>query len=90
MAKVDAKLDVIQLSVDALMVELADTKHSEVAEVKVKIRAERAKLVPYANLKAGIASSTSRANYFPAEMAVGDAKQAQCTDKFITFVESQL
>lgn len=90
MAKVNAKMDSIQNTIDSLMRELAETKVSEAYLVKDKIRAERAKLVPFANLRAAIASPNSRANHFPQHMEAGEAKTACCSDKFIQFVETQI
>lgn len=92
MKKVTNKMESIQESIDDLMGELADSKVSEAHLVKVKIRVERAKLVPYAQLQAGIASKNSRANYFPQHMEVGEAKDANqtCSVKFIQFVETQV
>lgn len=90
MTKVTNKMESIQNSINELMEELANTKVSEAHLVKVKIRAEREKLVPYAQLQAGVASPTSRANYFPQHMESGEAKQCECSAKFIKFVETQV
>ena len=90
MTKVTIKMESIQSRIDGLMDDLAESKVSESHLVKAKIKDERAKLVPYAYLKAGIASPKSRANYFPQHMDVGEAKQEECSAKFIQFVETQV
>ena len=81
-------MDYIQESIDDLMNDLAESKVKDAHLVKAKIIKERAKLVPYANIKAGIASSKSRANHFPQHMEVGEAKQQECSAKFILYVET--
>ena len=86
--KVTIKMDSIQERIDDLMDDLAESKVSEAHLVKAKIIEERAKLVPYAYLKAGIASPKSRANYFPQHMEVGESKQQECSAKFILYVET--
>lgn len=90
MTKVTVKMESIQDRIDDLMDDLAESKVSEAHLVKVQIKVERAKLVPYAYLKAGIASPKSRANYFPQYMDVGEAKQETCSAKFILFVETKV
>ncbi len=88
--KVNNKMESIQERIDALIKDLKESKVSEAHLVKVDIRAERAKLVPYANLRAGIASPQSRANHFPQHMDIGEAKQQECSAKFIQYVETKV
>ena len=90
MVRVERKMEAIQSEIDSIMIELAGTKHAEVAEVKVRVRAKREDLVPFANLKAAIANSTSRACYFPQHMEPMEQKKKDCSNKFITFAETQL
>lgn len=88
--KVSLKMESIQNKIDELMKELLGTKISEAHIVKGKIKKQRAKLIPFAYMKAAIANPKSRANYFPEHMESGEAKKQECSPKFIKFIETQV
>jgi len=63
-AEIDAIVTPLQAEIDAYQEDIANSIPSEIVDIKVKIRANKAKIVPLAMIKAGVVSPRSRAKYF--------------------------
>ena len=79
LSKIDSKMEPIQAELDKLNAEF-QTAMKAVNAVKEKIRPAKAKLSPFGEMKAGVASADSRDKYFP------DMSKSQ----FMEFVKSKV
>ena len=84
---IDAKMEPIQSELNALNAEMKEAL-DVVNGIKNKIRAAKPKLVPLAELKAGVANINSRNKYFPEFLGRFDDVEKKTA--FINFVEEKL
>lgn len=86
-ASLDSKMSSVQTELDALNREMKEALEV-VNTVKDKIRAVKPKLVPLAEMRAGVANINSRNKYFPEFL--GRFDNAEKKAEFIEYVESNL
>lgn len=84
---IDEKMQPIQSELDALNAEMKEAL-DVVNGIKNKIRAVKPKLVPLAELKAGVANVNSRNKYFPEFLGRFDNQEKK--DEFIAYVKEQI
>lgn len=84
---IDEKMKPIQSELDTLNAEMKEAL-DVVNVIKTKVRAVKPKLVPLAEMKAGLANINSRNKYFPEFLGRFDDQAKK--DEFIKFVESKI
>lgn len=84
---IDAKMAPIQSELNALNAEMKEAL-DVVNGIKSRIRAVKPKLIPLAEMKAGLANINSRNKYFPEYLGRFDDQAKK--DEFIKFVESNI